>query len=79
MNSRAQGHANRMRHRGTLAVGIFLVAGLLLGLGIAQAQQPVGHLQGRVFDESGAVLPGVSVAVTNVATGAVRTVWTLRL
>jgi outer membrane receptor protein involved in Fe transport len=59
-----------------LTLGIFLVAGFLLVSGLAQAQQPVGHLQGRVFDESGALLPGVSVVVTNIDTGAERPVIT---
>ena len=59
-----------------LTLGIFLVAGFLLVSGLAQAQQPVGHLQGRVYDESGAVLPGVTVVVTNVDTGAERPVIT---
>ena len=63
MNLRSQGHANRMRRRKNLTLGIFLMAGVLLGLSVAQAQQPVGHLQGRVLDETSALLPGVTVVV----------------
>ena len=76
MNLRTQGDANRMRQTRRLFGGILLLAGLMLTSGIAQAQQPVGHLQGRVFDESGGLLPGVTVVVTNTGTGAGRTVIT---
>ena len=76
MNLRTQGDANRMRRTRRLLGGILLLAGLMLTSGIAQAQQPVGHLQGRVFDESGGLLPGVTVVVTNTGTGAGRTVIT---
>jgi hypothetical protein len=37
----------------------------------AAAQEQTGQLQGAVKDSSGAVLPGVTVEVTNVSTGAV--------
>ena len=70
MNPRTQGNPNRMRRSRRLTSGILLIAGLMLVSGVAQAQQPVGHLQGRVFDESGGLMPGVTVVVTNVATGA---------
>ena len=42
----------------------------------AQAQQVLGTIQGTVTDADGAALPGTSVEVTNVDTGAVRTVFT---
>jgi outer membrane receptor protein involved in Fe transport len=40
--------------------------------GIAHAQVEQGAITGRVFDESGGVVPGVSVTVTETGTGAVR-------
>src|SRR5215208_7163659 len=39
----------------------------------ASAQSVTGSIQGTVVDQSGAVLPGVTVTVTNTATGATRT------
>ena len=42
----------------------------------AQAQQVLGTIQGTVTDADGAALPGTSVEVTNVDTGAARTVFT---
>jgi hypothetical protein len=38
----------------------------------AAAQSVTGSIQGTVVDQSGAVLPGVTVTVTNTATGAAR-------
>ncbi|MGH9348345.1 MAG: carboxypeptidase regulatory-like domain-containing protein [Vicinamibacterales bacterium] len=47
---------------------------LLTCAGTASAQTPTtGALVGTVTDSSGAVLPGVTVTVTNVATGTMRT------
>jgi hypothetical protein len=45
---------------------------LLLAAGPARAQEARGTLQGRVSDQSGGVVPGATVEITNVATG-VRT------
>jgi hypothetical protein len=48
----------------------------LLTLGVApaaRAQQQLGAIQGTIIDQSGAVLPGVTVTVTNIATGITRT------
>ena len=42
----------------------------------AGAQQQLAAVQGVITDQTGAVLPGVSVTVTNVATGVARTVVT---
>ena len=36
------------------------------------AQNATGEVQGTVVDQSGAILPGVSIAITNTATGATR-------
>ena len=44
---------------------------LLLGRP-AYAQSATGDIQGTVVDQSGAVLPGVTVTVTNTATGVQR-------
>jgi hypothetical protein len=41
--------------------------------GLATAQERFGTLQGRVTDQQGAAVPGVTVTMTNVQTGAVRT------
>src|ERR1044071_10167599 len=42
----------------------------------ARAQRATAELNGRVTDESGAVLPGATVTVTQTATGLVRDVVT---
>jgi outer membrane receptor protein involved in Fe transport len=42
----------------------------------AQAQSATGEIQGTVVDQSGGVLPGVTVTITNTATGATREVVT---
>jgi hypothetical protein len=41
--------------------------------GPAAAQERFGTIQGRVTDQQGAAIPGVTVTMTNVQTGAVRT------
>jgi hypothetical protein len=48
-----------------------LALGLPLPL-LAQSLAAGGVIEGTVFDESGAVVPGVSIAVRNEATGVVR-------
>src|SRR5690242_16926029 len=53
----------------TLAMSAMI---LLLTGGAAMAQLATAELNGRVTDESGAVLPGVTVTVTQTATGLVR-------
>ena len=54
-----------------------LVSVLLLIAVPLQAQLGTGTLSGTVFDQSGAVLPGASITVTNTGTGFRReTVWT---
>ena len=52
------------------AVLRLFVVGVLLGSGaiLAQSQATTGVIEGVVKDESGAVLPGVAVTVTNTAT-----------
>ena len=48
------------------------VLGLLVTTGVAWAQLSTAQLSGRVTDESGAVLPGVTVTVTQTDTGFTR-------
>ena len=51
----------RMRFAGSLIVLLLALAGCVL------AQTTTGGLQGQVTDESGAVIPGAAVRVTNAA------------
>jgi hypothetical protein len=41
---------------------------------IVLAQAPTGIISGIITDESGAVIPGASVTITNKATGAARVI-----
>jgi hypothetical protein len=50
-----------------------LLALTLAATGVVSAQERFGTLQGKVTDEQGAPMPGVTVAVTNLASGEVRT------
>ncbi len=52
------------------------VMGLAAPAAYAQSQAANGSIEGTVTDESGAVLPGVTVTVTNLDTGAERVVVT---
>src|SRR3989454_8417279 len=51
-----------------------LVLGLLVVTGVAAAQVTTGTIIGTVKDSAGAVLPGVSIKLTNTDTGVTRTV-----
>jgi hypothetical protein len=53
-------------------VSIVLVV-LLAGIGVASAQQTSGNITGRVLDEQGAAIPGVTVTATSTQTGFSRT------
>ncbi|MBA3886355.1 MAG: TonB-dependent receptor, partial [Acidobacteria bacterium] len=53
-----------------------LIAALMATPAAAQSQAANGNIEGVVRDSSGAVLPGVTVTVTNTGTGAQRTVVT---
>ena len=55
---------------------LLAVFGLLLSTTIALAQLSTAQLSGRVTDESGAVLPGVTVTATQTDTGLTRSVIT---
>jgi hypothetical protein len=60
----------------TRSGSVALVVALLCTAGAANAQTFRGAISGRVADQSGAVLPGVSVTATNDATGVARTTTT---
>src|SRR2546426_10607470 len=51
-----------------------LVLGLLVVTGVAAAQVTTGSISGTVKDSAGAVLPGVSIKLTNTDTGVTRVV-----
>jgi len=53
--------------------GLWIAGFLVFSAGTVQAQSTLGRLSGVVHDVSGAVLPGVTVTVTNDATGFTRT------
>jgi hypothetical protein len=57
-------------------LGVLLAAAGVAGPAAAQSQAINGNIEGVVRDTSGAVLPGVTVTVTNVDTGARRVVIT---
>ena len=50
-----------------------LTATVLIGGPVIAAQRQLGAIQGAITDQTGAVLPAVTVKVTNTATGEVRT------
>lgn len=57
-----------------LAASVGMLAGLLVfGGGAAGAQQSLSTVQGRVIDESGALVPGATVVLRDGARGLVRT------
>src|SRR5688572_33093502 len=58
----------------TLLVLLAVVSLLSSNPGIAGAQSPTGAIDGVVVDQSGAVMPGVTVTVMQPATGLERTV-----
>jgi outer membrane receptor protein involved in Fe transport len=63
-----------MRHvlgRHTVSSVVAFVVCLLLIVTTANAQEPTGKILGEVRDQQGAVIPGVTVTVRNVATGVV--------
>ncbi len=54
-------------------IGALLVAMAMAFTGLASAQERFGTLQGRVTDQQGQAVPGVTVSVTDIQSGAVRT------
>src|SRR5947209_192285 len=74
MRLRTLGGAKTGGPRMRLKAGVALLVGVLLpAAATAQARLTGADVQGTVKDESGAVLPGVTVTVTNMETGLVRT------
>lgn len=65
-----------VRRRAEALVGALLGAVLIVPSVASAGAQATGTLVGRVTDESGAVLPGVTIEVTNLATGQTRVVQT---
>jgi hypothetical protein len=64
-----------MRAWNRVLLGVWLVA-MVMAPAAAHAQATTGTISGTVTDESKAVLPGVTVQVRNVETGATRTLTT---
>jgi len=54
-------------------ISAYLVACALVFTGLASAQERFGALTGRVSDQQGQAIPGVTVVTTNIQTGEVRT------
>jgi hypothetical protein len=54
-------------------ISALIVAFALALTGLATAQERFGTLQGRVTDQQGQALPGVTVSVANIQSGATRT------
>ena len=54
------------------AAALFAALAIALFASPAWAQSQTGEIFGKVTDQSGAVLPGVTVEATNTATGQVR-------
>jgi hypothetical protein len=54
-------------------ISAFLVACALAFTGLASAQERFGGLTGRITDQQGQAIPGVTVVTTNTQTGEVRT------
>jgi hypothetical protein len=63
----------RYRFQRLSLVIIFLLGALLVGAPGAAAQTESGKVVGRVVDDQGGVLPGVTVTLTNIGTKIVRT------
>jgi len=58
------------------AIALLMLLGLAPARAFAQSQAANGSIEGTIVDASGAVLPGVSVTITNVGTGISQTVIT---
>src|SRR5260370_15346903 len=77
------GNSNLVQvHNGGMGLGAnkafaILVACVLIALGSAHAQAPVGAIAGVVRDPSGAAIPGAQLKLTSRATSFTRTIATL--
>src|SRR5437762_3116589 len=65
-----------MRAWNRVLLGVWLVAMVVIAPAAAHAQATTGTISGTVTDQSKAVLPGVTVQVRNVETGATRALTT---
>src|SRR5439155_6767016 len=65
-----------MRAWNRVLLGVWLGAMVVIAPAAAHAQATTGTISGTVTDESKAVLPGVTVQVRNVETGAMRALTT---
>ena len=59
--------------RKTLPAGIHCVLAICLAATHVRAQAPYGRVTGRVVDSAGAVVPGATIKLTNIATNVVTT------
>lgn len=59
---------NKRTNRYLLQHGIFVLALLFLSFGLANAQEFRGTITGSVKDQNGAIVPGASVTIENIAT-----------
>ena len=64
-----------IRSRGALILAVVVVASLSAA-GVASAQVVGANLSGRITDDGGGALPGVTVTITNTSNGATQTVVT---
>src|SRR5262245_49978962 len=71
-------HGAQIMTRRSCMLRLFLSAMVIavVGGGSAAAQSVTGSIQGTVVDQSGGVLPGVTVTVTNTSTGVSRSIVT---
>ena len=58
---------------------VLLLITLAAGIAFPQAQMSAGNVAGTVTDQSGAVVPGSTVTITNVETGGMRSTETVAL
>src|SRR6185436_7601041 len=59
-----------------LLVGLFVGVVLSVAAAPLRAQQGTSEIGGKAVDDQGAVLPGVTILITNEATGSVREITT---
>ena len=57
----------------TIAIGVLLAAS---EMAVAQSQALNGQIEGTILDQNNAVVPNAVITVTNIETGATRTVTT---
>ena len=72
-STRANDSICRFSLKATLGTAIAVFALLFMGGAVATAQVDLGQISGTVVDQSGAVVPGATVTVKNLATNTTRT------